>query len=195
MRSPKPSNLARASDRARHRSRSRSVPRVASRPRPLNRQPDDCAADQGCHSTGSTCEAGAPAKPDTCEAGSKSFAGSGTCAESRNCGAGSTGEPGIKTGSRTQDVGGTTLRAHHRNDAAALSHATTCDIELRGLRGTASGAGLTIEFVPTQGRIDDRDVRRTYEADWQEGHTYPERRANEPGPEAQAHMSLTEPTP
>ena len=73
------------------------------------------------------------------------------------------------------------------------------------LRDTASGAGLTIEFVPTQGSIDDRDVRRTYEADWQEGqhhdgtessrarpggtsthvahraYTMTERRAHEPG--------------
>ena len=117
MRSPKPSNLARASDRARHRSRSRSVPRVASRPRPLNRQPDDCAADQGCYSTGSTCEDGAPAKPDTCEAGSITCTGRSTSGFSRcSC------ETGSTTGSPTQHVGGTTLRAHHRNGSTLRSH-------------------------------------------------------------------------
>ena len=98
-------------------------------------------------------------------------------------------------GSRTQDVGGTTLRAHHRNDAAALSHATTCDIELRGLRGTASGAGLTIEFVPTQGRIDDRDVRRTYEADWQEGQHHDGTESSQARPGGTSTHALTEPTP
>ena len=49
-----------------------------------------------------------------------------------------------------------------------------------GLRGTASGAGLTIEFVPTQGRNDDRDVRTAVEESTRptgkRANTYPERR-------------------
>ena len=85
------------------------------------------------------------------------------------------------------------------------------------LRGTASGGGLTIESVQTQGRNDDRDVRtRVEEPTRQTGkrgpyhagtessrarpggtktrvahraNTMPERRAHEPVPEAREHTT------